>query len=128
MVFINILLFVLGWVAGTYILSYMVTKFAAKLTAAGIYLVAGAAVAGLLALWNALAGLFLGGGLLVALFLVANPFDLTQEKADEIGKKAAREQAIKEQMEEQQREKEKEMKENERIYKEALNENKKKQS
>ncbi len=122
MAFLNILLFAAGWIGGSFLLGYMLTKIPSKMTATIVYAVIALVIAAVFFLLNTYTPLFVGGGFLVAMFQLANPFELTQEKADEIGKKAAREEAIKKQKEEQKMEEEKRMKENERIYKQAKKE------
>ena len=58
------------------------------------------------------------GGIVAGIILVVDPFGRTEERAQEIGKHAAREKAIKDQQEEQKRRDDMELKENARIYRE----------
>ncbi|MCR4950634.1 MAG: hypothetical protein K6A40_04865 [Solobacterium sp.] len=67
-------------------------------------------------------------GLLAGAFLGIDPFGMTQEKAEEIGKEYKREKALKEQQEEQEREDAMRKAQNEKAYQEAIKELKKRES
>ena len=134
-VFFFFFLLAVGWLAGTFAFGWALCSFNAykenkDITSliVAILIVAVVIAADALAFSiSTLSGVFLLIGLFIALFMVADPFEMTAKHAHEIGEKAAREAAIKEQMEEQRKRDQEEMKENARIYREAKKANEKKE-
>ena len=124
-IFINVFFLAFSWAAGLILVSLVVQnikdykadhKIKRLLQAAGLVLAAVITLV-LAAVYNNMIGcLFMAGGYLIAVLSVIDPIKLTQEKADEIGRKSAQQAALKEQMEEQKREEERIAKENARIY------------
>lgn len=133
-IFIDIICLAAGWAAGLIIFGMMVEHLRLHkvdgearhyLMICGLFLIV-AATLGIVAVLDMQCFLFLLGGYLISLVQVIDPMKLTQEKAEEIGRKAAREAALKEQKEEQKREDERIKAENARIYSEAKKANAKK--
>lgn len=124
-IFINIFFLAASWAAGLILVSLVVQnikdykadhKIERLLKACGLILAAVITLV-LVAVFNNLIGcLFMAGGYLIATLTVIDPIKMTQEKADEIGRKSAQQAALKEQAEEQKREDERIRKENARIY------------
>lgn len=133
-IFVNILLLAVGWFAGTFAFGWLLSSYQAYkdtkntsslITAILILVIAGGSIALAFSI-STMSGIFLLIGELIAFFMVIDPFDMTAEKAHDIGARAAREAALKEQMEEQQKREKQEMAENARIYREAKKANEKK--
>ncbi len=133
-IFVNILLLAVGWFAGTFAFGWLLSNYQAYketkntsslIIAILILVIAGASIALAFSI-STMSGVFLLIGELVAFFMVIDLFEMTAEKAHDIGVKAAREAALKEQMEEQKKREKEEMAENARIYREAKKANEKK--
>ena len=132
-IFINIFFMAASWAAGVFVFTiasekiknYRESKAAGDLLyAIGLFaaVVLSIVLVGLLNNMQGAACML--GGYVVSFVNIIDPIKLTQAKADEIGRKAAEQQALKDKEEEQKREEERIKAENERIY----NEEKKKAS
>lgn len=124
-VFINIFFAVAAWMAGIYaftvisskLKNYKVSHDSGELVSVGLLAAAIIATVVLAALLNTTQGaLFMLAGYVVSFLSVVDPFAMTQEKADEIGRAAEQKQALKDQQEEKKREEERIRKENAKIY------------
>ncbi len=123
-IFVNLIGLCIGWVlaiaAAGHIMKclaeYRQNKNSTMLVHIALCAAAMIVYIALLRLYSAQAMFFAMGGIGGGILMVADPFEMTEKQAKEIGEKAAREKAIKDQQDEQKRRDSFEQRENARIY------------